>query len=271
MEFGINSFGLNDVFVNDFQGTLKRLKEIGFRYIEPNVMFQSGLPMSKEDVYRGLKAKKMDGRFWCEFNFENNYNTAKEYGLEVIGCQITLSAPCDAVTISDDAVALAKKFGLKYIVYNPAKRGLKEGETFVGVLKTLCAKLKENGIELLIHNHPEELIERNGTCLFDELLSAVPDLKVELDVGWVRYVKLDVLSTINKYRDRIRVLHLKDILDTEEKIFPAIGEGIIPLEDIINASKKLDLMECGLIFDQDDSADILADTAKGMANVKKYL
>lgn len=273
MKFGINCFGLKEALVNNFSETLKQLKEIGFDYIEPVVVFKTGLPMPIESAYSGLKAKNLDGRFWCENVFGDNYTAVKNIGMNIIGCQISGMLPVQGgVTAQiNDMIDLGKKYGLKYFVYNPKKRGLENADALVQTIKTLKRELNANGFELYIHNHAEEFCNENGMCFFDYLMDAIPDLKVELDVGWVCKAGVDVLAVMQRYRDRIAILHLKDLYADNVNTFPAIGEGIIPLEDILNASKELNLDECGIIFDQDNSSnDIIFDTETGYNNIKNF-
>lgn len=136
------------------------------------------------------------------------------------------------------------------------------------------AVLKDHGIELLFHCHHHEFMEDQGDTPFSYLLREVPELRVELDVGWVQLAQKDVIEIMEQYRDRIAVIHLKDLTpDASEEnssdCLTAIGEGSIPLDEIIRKAEDLDLSYTGLIVDQDASrGDMLADLRSGFRNIQ---
>ena len=115
----------------------------------------------------------------------------------------------------------------------------------------------------------------NGDTVFDYLLREIPDLKVELDVGWALYAGTDVVKLLKKYRDRIAIIHLKDINDgivkeNSKEFFTTVGEGSIPLEKILEEAQKIQLFESEYIIDQDDSkGDMLDSLRDGVNNIKK--
>ena len=79
---------------------------------------------------------------------------------------------------------------------------------------------------------------------------------------------------MRQYQDRIRIIHFKDITEdacqeNREHCFTAIGEGAIPLKEIIEEAGKLPaLYETGYVIDQDRSeTDILRDTKASVMNI----
>lgn len=77
-----------------------------------------------------------------------------------------------------------------------------------------------------------------------------------------------------KYQDRIVLLHLKDIvkdagIHNRDNCFMAVGNGVIPLKEILEAAKSCALDEKGIIIDQDNSfGNILDDIAAGVKNIE---
>src|SRR5690606_29894131 len=102
----------------------------------------------------------------------------------------------------------------------------------------------EQGIELLYHNHDFEFSTLiDGQMVFEALFERIPatDLKVEMDIGWVQYSKIEPVGYIKKYAGRLPLLHLKDFLkesrDPEKTIDTVeLGAGDLPLNDIVKAA-----------------------------------
>jgi len=68
-----------------------------------------------------------------------------------------------------------------------------------------------------------------------------------------------VLSFVEKYKDRIISIHLKDFVENYESIseneaFAAIGDGVLPTEQILDKLSELHMIEHGLMIDQDKPA-----------------
>lgn len=99
--------------------------------------------------------------------------------------------------------------------------------------------LKEQGLELLYHNHDQEFESFAGKYGLDLIYSNVPSdiLKVELDTYWVKKAGLNPASYLSKYAERTPLVHLKD-MDAETGVFAEVGEGIIDIEDIIKEAEK---------------------------------
>jgi sugar phosphate isomerase/epimerase len=63
-------------------------------------------------------------------------------------------------------------------------------------------------------------------------------LCAEVDVYWVKFAGLDPVEFINKLGDRVRALHLKDMLEGQEKRFAPVGTGIIDFKAGLAAAEK---------------------------------
>ena len=78
---------------------------------------------------------------------------------------------------------------------------------------------------------------------------------------------------MKKYGSRIPLLHFKDVradacAANRDTCFTAIGEGSIPLREIMAEAPNCAIVDKGLIIDQDESpTDILADLALGAKNI----
>lgn len=98
---------------------------------------------------------------------------------------------------------------------------------------------------------------------------------MELGVGWAHYAGSDALSVMQKYRDRLVLLHLKDVKKAAPRshCFTAIGEGDIPLAVVLKEAASLPRLEKnGILIDQDrNEGDLLSDLERGAKNVYSLL
>ncbi len=134
--------------------------------------------------------------------------------------------------------------------------------------------LDKEGMKLAYHNHEVECMPEEGTTALDYIMEQCPLLKLELDAGWAKFAGLHPVELMKKYRDRLELLHFKDIKadaspETRNTCFTAVGEGSIPLKEILEEAKNCPIAEHGIIIDQDDSpTDILVDLANGVKHIR---
>lgn len=275
-QVGVNCFGLNTLLHNDFEGTFQKLREIGFTSVEPLVVFPQAIGMPAEMIGQRLKMAGQDGAFWEESLAKERIAYLRSLGFEVPGIHLGLAgmARGGVEAVLPFAAQFATENGIEYIVHSPQKRTLKEIEPDVRTFRKWIPILKEQGTELIFHCHYHEFEEDQGDTPFAYVMREVPDLRVELDVGWVCYAGVDVIKVMEEYKERIAIVHLKDIVeDAAQKgpkdIFTAIGEGSIPLREILEKAQELPLSYTGLVIDQDASfGDMLEELERGYQNIQ---
>ncbi len=101
-------------------------------------------------------------------------------------------------------------------------------------------QLAEAGLTFSYHNHNFEYVrfgKRNGMeIIFDE--SDPNYLQAELDTYWVQYGGADPIAWINKMKNRLPVIHLKDMaVEGHEPIMAEVGEGNLNWPAILQACK----------------------------------
>lgn len=274
IRFGINTFGLSRVLLEDFNGTLGKLKEYGYEAIEPMVVF-----MENEDSEEGraeyLRNEKlgMTGGCWPLGMAGKKFGKLRAQGMVIRS--VHMFGPGWREPFLDKAIAFAKEQGFQYFVVSLNESSIDVVKGYLDELKYAVKKFKENGLELLLHNHETEWTECDGNSVFEFLLEEVPEVRVELDLGWCKFMKRDCLEIMKKYRSRIRILHFKDIredasVEIRDNCMTAVGEGSLPLAEIMEEAENLDLDEFGYVIDQDNSVgDILRDAKVSVENVKK--
>lgn len=144
--------------------------------------------------------------------------------------------------------------------------------------QTLCQAIPEyadkcqtKGILLCYHNHEFEFERYDQTYLLDALLGSSKDLQLELDTFWTYYAKLDPVSCMKQYRDRLKYIHIKDFLDLST-LFPqfcAIGTGKMDNREILSQAESLGVE--WVVVEQDNSKIDVMESAKLSIEYLKHL
>jgi len=117
-------------------------------------------------------------------------------------------------------------------------RSLDGLKRFLDELGPVSEKLAKEGIGFSYHNHE---LARYGDKTWLEMLyeQASPEqLKAEIDVYWIQAGGGDPAAWIKKYRGRQSLLHLKDMVVTQngEQRQAEIGEGNLNWPSILQAA-----------------------------------
>lgn len=265
---GIQLFSVRDAMEKDMDATLKAVKEMGYDYVE----FAGYFGKSAEEV-RALLDK---------------------HGLE---CVSVHQAPALFFEEGQKAIDYLKTIGAKYcaIPWYGKENYENDWDGTVEKFTSLGKRMKENGIQLLYHNHDFEFEKIDGEVILEKLYSAVPGdlLRPEYDVCWVHYAGNDPAEYITKYDGQLEVLHLKDfvckalgggpvysLIDNSGKEgkkpskedngfeFRPVGSGIQNFPAILEAAEK-----CGVEYviveqDQSPDGDSLGDAKKSREYLK---
>ena len=254
-KIGLQLYSIREDMEKDMDSTLKKVKEIGYDYVE----FAGYFGHSAEEVKAMLD----------------------KYGLE---CVSVHQAPQLFAEEGQPAVDYIKTLGAKYcaIPWYEADRhkGTEYWPETVELFTRVGKLLKENGIQQLYHNHDFEFKKFEDKYLLDWLYETIPAdyLEPQIDTCWVNYAGCDPVEYIEKYAGRSKVIHLKDFTckkkgngpayaligedGTEEKAaskedngfeFRPLGMGVQNIPAILEAADKIDADI--LIVEQDQSND----------------
>ena len=209
-------YSVRDMTARDFAGTLKKVSEIGYKLVETAGY---GNLKSAKDARKALDdagVKAVSGHFsidMLEKQVEQVVDEAQTLELELVVCPFL---PENRRKTAADYQAVAKSL---------EKAGL---------------MLHQHGIILGYHNHAFEFEKLDGKYGMDILLeNTQPHLVcAEIDVYWVKHAGADPVEYINKLGDRVRALHLKDMLEGQEKRFAPVGTGTIDFKSLIAAADK---------------------------------
>ena len=213
---GIQLYSVRDMTARDFAGTMKKVADIGYKFVETagygNLKTAKEAKKALDDA--GLKA--VSGHF----------------GIDMLEGKL------------DEVLADAETLGLEMVVcpFLPDNRR-KDAESYKSVAKVLeqaGLQLHQHGPILAYHNHDFEFQKFDGRYGMDILLENTPPhlVAAEIDVYWVKKAGLDPVEYLNKLGDRVRALHLKDMLAGDEKRFAPVGAGVIDFKSVLAAAEK---------------------------------
>lgn len=200
-KIALQLYSVRDDMEQDFYGTLKKVKEMGYSGVE----FAGLFGHSPEEV-----------KAMCE-----------ELGLVPLSAHVPLQ---DLREDPDGAIATYKAIGCKYIVvpyltpeYRPGKPGF---QTVIDSVKMLGEKMAAADMVLQYHNHDFEFVKLEGKYALDILYSeAGPELlQTQIDTCWVNVGGEDPAQYLTKYAGRIPTVHLKDFNGGKsENMYALIG------------------------------------------------
>lgn len=244
----VQQFMLGSVMNNETQArdVLKKMKEAGYTGIElcGFMIHPAGLMVRLMTKAAGMPVGKGGKLDWK--------GIVKDSGLQVVSLHTDLgSVERDAAAVA----AEAKEFGTKYAVITGMYRFPYGEEKAVRELAARLNKagnaLKQEGINLLYHNHNCELQRVNGDLRgYDVLLSDTDPAAVnfEFDSYWFAEGGADPLSWMKRLGDRMRLWHINDrgarlsgpamtpILSTDSA---ELGTGNMPLETLTEQAKSV--------------------------------
>lgn len=205
-------YTVRDFTEQDVEGTLRKVKEMGYDYVELAGTYGIGFPEMR---------KMLD-----------------ETGLNAISAHVQhneLEADMEGV------IAAYKSLGCKYIIIPMLPVELLPGGT--GCAKNLfikfCAACKEANVIPMYHNHEFEFEKLPcGTFKLDKLFEDVPALSAQLDTGWLRAAGQSPEAYITKYAGRCPIIHLKDTVVISYSGYEdrSVGKGSQNMPGIIEAA-----------------------------------
>lgn len=199
MDYGLQLYSVRDVTESDLEGTLKKVAEIGYRYVE----FAGFFGHSAEEV------KAMLDR----------------YGLIVSG---THSGLGDLDADFAGTVKYHKTIGnTNYIVPGAPTWTAAELDETIEKINKYQPMLAAEGIRMAYHNHDGEFKPNADGQIPHEEMERRTNIDFQIDTFWAFVAGKDPVEVITRLKDRVHVIHLKDGLRNGHGY--ALGEGEAPV------------------------------------------
>ncbi|PWK16863.1 sugar phosphate isomerase/epimerase [Arcicella aurantiaca] len=251
--FGVQAYTFRKHFPNSVEGTLDKIQKMGITEIET-----SGAKGISDEDYKKL----------C---------TARGISVPSIG------AGYDQLEqTSQDIVTKAKIFGAKYVMcaWVPHKGDeftLEDAKKAVEVFNKAGKFLKENGLTFCYHPHGYEFRPYEDGTLLDYIFKNTnPEyVSFEMDVLWVLHGGGSPVKLLEKYGNRWKLMHVKDLKKgvvgdfsghTPAENDVVLGTGQADWKNIFKLSKKLGIKH---YFIEDESEHEMENVPLSIDYLKK--
>ncbi|GAA1449343.1 sugar phosphate isomerase/epimerase family protein [Leifsonia poae] len=243
-KLSVQLYTVRELLTEDTVGTLKRIADLGFTQVEPFAFLSFGDDLGRGLSEAGLTAPTTHQSF-IGGDLEPVFEAAKALGIE---------------TVIDPFVA-------------PERWQTAESvDEIASQLNAAAEVAARYGVRVGYHNHAHELENTiDGVTAFEYFESKLdPAVVLEVDTYWVAVGGHDPVALLKKFGDRVVALHVKDGPGTTEtKDQVAVGQGSLPVEEIIAAAPNA-LRVIELDDSRGDRFQAVADsyaflTSKGLA------
>ncbi|MGU3471999.1 sugar phosphate isomerase/epimerase family protein [Paenibacillus sp. D51F] len=239
-QVGLQLYTLRDQTEKDFLGTISKVAEMGYEYVE----FAGYFNTSAADLKKAME----------------------EAGIKAVSAHVGLSFNEPDKIESDLAkqIEFAKEIGLKYIITPwaplPESPTMADVDSLAATLERAARQVKEAGLMYGYHNHDFEFKMVDGKPLIDILLEKIPaDLMImEFDLGWVHMGGQSPAEYVKKYAGRTPVIHLKDFGDGRRDT--EVGSGVVDFESVFAIAENAGIEY--FIVEQEEFASSSLESAK---------
>jgi sugar phosphate isomerase/epimerase len=177
----------------------------------------------------------------------------------------------------------AKALGAKYVMtaWIPHKKGafnIDNAKKAVQDFNAAGKVLKQNGITFCYHVHGYEFWPHENGTLMDYMITNTDPRYVsfEMDILWTHFGGGDPVALLNKYGDRWKLMHLKDLRKGTEKDRTGstpdendvpLGSGELDIPGILKAAKKAGIKHY-FIEDESPGPEIKTQVPESIAYLK---
>lgn len=221
-------YTVRDAIEKDLEGTIKKVADIGFKYVET--------------------------AFWPKgVSLERAAAVIRKSGLKVSSCHVELPLGDNRTAFSQTAQA----FECQKLIWHGWPED-KRYATFDGTRELIniyndtAVYAKSLGLEFGLHNHWWEFRNRVADKPVYEWLLAQTDPSIffEVDTYWVKVAGLSPVDVLQKVGSRARLLHIKDgpaiyhdkLVEDNPDPMTAVGKGTQDIPAIVGAATHADFL-----------------------------
>lgn len=209
---GIQLYTVRDALAQDFNGTIERLAGMGYAAVE-TAGFPGTTPQAAAALFNrlGLKAPAAHSGLPDDGDWSEPIDAVLAIGVSYFVCPWL---PPEQFTTVDDI-----------------KRNCER-------LNEANAVLRENGIQLLYHNHWFEYEQQSFGLPYHVMLEHLePTVGFELDAYWVKVGGCNPVEVLRELGSRVALLHVKDGPAVKDEPMVAVGDGVVDYTTIIPAAE----------------------------------
>jgi sugar phosphate isomerase/epimerase len=244
-KIGLQLYTIRDAMDKDVPGSLKKVSDIGYKYIE--------------------LAGYADGKFY-KYEPSEFRKIVNDLGMDILsshtqveGAGVNLD---NAKKMAEDHAKLGAKYCLQPWIVEEMRTTIASYQRMAANWNQIGEIMKGFGMQFGYHNHNFEFGTVEGKIPYFDVMLAELDknlVTMELDLFWTTKAGQDPVEIIKKYPGRFQLFHMKDMYTKEApffttvgvKDFAPVGEGVIDFKRIL-AEKKTAGMKY-MVVEQDQS------------------
>ena len=209
MDYGIQLYSVRDLAEKDLESALKQVSEIGYKYVE----FAGFFGHPAEEVAGWLKK--------CDLRVSGTHTGWQEIAEHF-----------------EETVAYHKAIGNPNIIIPGADLSdQKKLDDFIEMVNKYQPLLAKEGIRLGYHNHSHEFKPNaDGSMIHDQLVYRT-NIEIEIDTFWAYVGHVDPLQLMDRLKDRVHVIHIKD--GFKEGHGMPLGWGEAPAADVYKKAAEM--------------------------------
>lgn len=212
---GVQLYSARSLLTNEDQirDTLQKIRAIGYDSVQ---------------LYGSLEQAQM-----CAFY-------ANAAGLAVTSVHSDLDTYANNL---DAYIALCHQYGAEEMGVSNMRNFPEEIPAYIDAVNTLAAQLHKEGIAFSYHNHATEFIKTpSGKTVMQHYMEGFDPNTVYFmpDTFWLQFGGIDIRYFLECTANRVRTIHLKDLLYTRKGAdFAEIGNGNLYFDGILSLSQQL--------------------------------
>jgi sugar phosphate isomerase/epimerase len=243
---GLQLYTIRDAMKNDVPGSLKKVSDIGYKYLE-----LAGYSNRKFYGYQPVEFKKM----------------VSDLGMEIISSHAGVDpkgiTTDEVLSMAEDHAKVGARYCIQPYVDYEDRKSVAGYQKMVAEWNKVGKIMKESGLQFGYHNHNFEFDIVEGKIPYFDIFLAEMDpelITMEIDLFWTIKAGQNPIKIFRKYPGRFQLFHMKDMytreepfFKTESKDFAPVGEGVINFKKILAAKKEAGLKY--IIVEQDSTKD----------------
>ena len=239
---GIQLYTLRDAMDADVTGSLQKLSDLGYKYLE--------------------LANYTNGRFYGYTPSEFK-KIVTDMGMEIVSSHTQVEATGITIENANKMADDHAELGVRYCVQpwvNEEDRNIETYKKMVADWNEVGRIMKNAGIQFGYHNHNFEFNTLNGIVPYYDIFMKEMDedlITMEIDFFWAAKAGQDPVEMFRKYPGRFQLFHMKDMNTNESPFYDvikdditAVGEGVIDFGRIMEAA---DIAGMKYLFVEDDN------------------
>jgi sugar phosphate isomerase/epimerase len=231
---GIQLYTVRDDMGKDPSGTLKKLSEIGYRYVEHanyhDRKFYGFTPTEFKKLLEGYNLQMPSGHVQMlpkDYDFaKNDFSDNWKYTV-------------------DDAATVGQKYLISPWLDDSLRKNMKDFKAYMEVFNKSGSLCQKSGMKFGYHNHDFEFTTMiDGQLLYDLILSNTdPSLVIQqLDMGNLYNGGYKAIDIAKKYPGRFEMMHVKDEIPAKEGkvkyVSTILGQGIVGTKEVCDIGRK---------------------------------